>query len=505
MSINNILEYFTTLYNVTPTTEAQRVLRSDPIRIAITHLVTECELANTSTQIDLDIVQEVLDEFAVEHPTQKLRPQIRGKLMKVLQLINAGKAPTTFAIPDWKLAYEQHYKLGTAAPQLQVLNRITEPLTTFAWPASPQEALIYFLTNIRAWGNSQSIGAARYLSTARDSATNALIRVDMSHHLDDTFDLALLGKLNILLCLSPELQGRVHSDQSTGRQLFEDIINTLVPPLQFTMKKFEAIQKFHKLHYSAYTTAEGFISARNNMLRTLAMLGKVADVEFLYNSMLSAIAGVPELLNPYMQYVQQPQTETNLKMMEIDVLRWGQMNNNNKPPPTAAIRTLTTQEAQGAQLDELTKQISLLSAQGGGRGGRGAGRGASKGAGKGSSSKGGGRKGGEHGDQAATSEERLEWNPDIKGYYSTEMKVVRDNCNARARALLPGKEAVKGTQKPPDTNMHCAVVNRPPRDNAGSAATSFALPNPIDDANYPGFSNKAILHLAQSDEKEYDE
>ena len=464
MSLAEILTNFVVCYGQGNQTDEQRELRSTPATVICEHVVAEMELETTDVKINEDTLKEVLADLKKTDKKNTLKAGQRDKLFNVIRLINAGKAPDNFNIPQWEQAYTKFHE--TKDDVKQELGKQTESLDAFAWPKGDNiVTLNHLMANMRLWGmpiHPGKEGAARYLSTERNEA-NELLEVATAGKLDSEFDTKVWSKLTSLLMKNPQLRDRVAHGQTTGRQLYVDVINILLPPTEFQAKKHELTMFLNGLHVENFGNVKAFQAARNTTLQTLQLLGTNVDIQTKYATFIQGISGVKELQIPYMDYRKQVATEEAYENLEVEVLTWGE-NGINVPNPTVAVRSLTT-----TQLAEVT-QLLALSTTGGGAGGANTNDKTCFNCGmKGHISR--------YCTQSRTPKPgragRPGWDQAQYKYYNEQVKELTDKTNAMGSKPNGSGGMTTGMQKAPNTNVSHVSVQRPFNDNAGSSTTTF--------------------------------
>jgi hypothetical protein len=499
MTLREIILYFVVdFHNPNVGTRDIRLTEATTI---IGYTMEECGIVDkVTTKINPDMVKECLLNYGGGNHNNDFNYRLKGhqvdKVINLITLINRGCAPTGFATGDWVTAYEQLFKVGGEAGDSgsansggreQQLSKPAATLQNFIWTSKdPLATAIHFLSSMKAWGIAQYEGADRYLDIAREPNTNKIKDVFIRPAtLDNKFDRALHAIVSSLLHTNPMLQERVLNNQVSGRELYRDVIDTLVNPLEFTQKQYDLNQKLRVTHRKDYESAEAFIAARNNTIRILAMLGDEVTMKDAFTSMIAGIQGIPNLLQPLMLFKNLPPTRENYELLQTKVLDWSK-EGDNTPPPTVAVRNIA------AELDELKINMATSPPAGGGAWG-GSPRRKNRGGRGGSPGRGNGGTGGR-----GRGPERQEWTSVQKAAYAKKVEILREEINGLSTTESPPMPGSKGNQQAPDTNAYRAAIPCPPNHNAGSAVTSFH-PNPFDDSGFLGVDVVQLLGLASSE------
>ena len=483
MSFKDIIVFFVAQYNgagIPPT--LGRTTRSNNVDRVITYIFDQAEIRGVcSTEeptIDLCLV-------SLEPPHQ-LKPGQINKLKKTLRLVNQDKYPTTFDTEDWVTAYELNDKPAAPPAPPRKLTKPSETLVNFTFDKTQGDVhnLLTLLISLQAWGGPMYSGAARYLGTERN-ALNQLVHITQVDPLDNQFDQILHSKLQIILQLDPILEGRVLQGQATGRLLYETIINTLISPLDFPRKQFEYQKNLNSLKSSDFTSIDHYFSARNKNVRVLKLLATEVPISTLYTTLLIGKTGVQSFQHSYVQFSRLPPSVQNYADLEQDLTSWDKLR-SNVPAPEVAIREMRA-ELLTFTTNHSEAKMNAVSTNGGGRGGGGR----------------GGRGGGGRGKGSGGDSYRSVWNDEQHTAYKIAVAKVRATIDAMVPKPTSEPEPApapnqKGSQVPPNTNMHRAAVACPSKYNEGSGVTAFVVNNPID-SNYPGLTTKSILGLTSSE------
>ena len=310
--------------------------------------------------------------------------------------------------------------------------------------------------------------ASRIVSTVRDDE-GKLIDIDIEETgAEEKLNRLLHAGCTTIITNSPLLNNQV-KDDPTGRGLYVNIINFLIPPFSTMRLRLELKNQITAIKYENFDSADSFLADRNSKSTQCSDFGAPLDVSFLYDTLLTSLP--PTLFSSIIaEFEDLAASKVRLEMLEYRVLQLARLLAKDSTPTTVAVRA-TAKAGEDNQIEKMIKAIHQLSAKGNG-GGRGGGRGG----------RGGGRKGVYISKEDYTPEIQKELNGKLKANYDEIRKIKEQFCKEKNFEVAEssgetsgqGGSGGKGSQTPPNVKMAHRAFVRPPNDNHNSPLTVFS-------------------------------
>jgi hypothetical protein len=447
------------------------------------------EASLPTTHIDTQDVESAMEAIKVADANHKLSVGNNRKLLIIIDIINQVKAPTTFppVLGEWETAYSDYTHVNVAPP---VPPPPPPPAATTAKldkpPVSVDSIILDntktlsaqatdLMQSIRAWAWPQHASGAKLVSTTRGPDGKLVqVIIDITGA-EEQLNRHLHSALTTIIQNSPSLRDRV-PEAPTGRELWVNTLNTLVPPHETLQTKLALRKQLGQIHFENFDCPEALLAARNNILRQSKEFGTEIDAETKYFSLLEAIPVENPFEHIIMEFQAKDPSLDNYDLLESRFLAMARLK-LTKDPATKAIRA-ATKVAEEEQEDQVKRLINALESQGVSGGGKK-------------------KKGGGSPSRGSPSRGSPSKRPPREGFIPPELftedvaKKLKgltqdkyDEINAIkakfAKGLITDEASAKGSQKPPDTKTAHRTSVRPVQDNADSPLTAFTTTTAFD-------------------------
>jgi hypothetical protein len=457
----------------------------DVINSVYTELDFEDNAAFSTTQIDFQDVEACLLALKEGDASKTLTIGQTTKLRNLVRLINDGKAPSAYppVTQEWVDAFTSNNSVninGPPPPPQPVQTKLDKsPVSIDGFivdkSLTPIEQAHSLITIVKAWAAPQLPTGGQIVSTKRSQDGNFLdVQVETTG-LEEQLNRNLHAALTTIIHNSSCLKDRI-PDAPTGRELWLNLINVLIPPNETQRNALVLQTKLAALKYEDFDTPEELLAARNAVLRHLTEFGREATTETKYFTLLGAIPQEPTFFNLLIEYQHLLPTTEAYRKLESNFLEWARLAPKEKASTTAAVRA-AAKRADDEHVNEITRRIHALEnsrfkKQGGGGKKGGQAQGQSK----------------PRGDtfiphELYTSEVKKELD-DLLGNRYEEIRAIKLKYN-KSKGF--STEEAKGTQKPikgtqavPDVRTAHRLCVRPSTTTTASPITAFTASKVFD-------------------------